>query len=85
MRRCFMYDDEYSDCTSIKARLNQLFIFGKTLDCSQWKRDSVNCYKWTDEHDCDAAVCILSILLLKLKIFLYKHSLKGNVPRCFDP
>ncbi|XP_050304988.1 UPF0545 protein C22orf39 homolog [Anthonomus grandis grandis] len=48
IRKCAVYDEEYKDCTSIRARLNQLFIFGKTLDCGQWKRDSINCYKWLE-------------------------------------
>ncbi|XP_057667099.1 UPF0545 protein C22orf39 homolog [Diorhabda carinulata] len=55
IRRCFIYDEEYSDCTSLRARFNQYFIFGKTLDCSQWKRDSVNCYKWENNKDINAA------------------------------
>ncbi|XP_023030129.1 synaptic plasticity regulator PANTS [Leptinotarsa decemlineata] len=55
IRRCAVYDDEYSDCTSFKARFNQYFIFGKTLDCTQWKKDSINCYKWKDNQDLKAA------------------------------
>ncbi|CAH1154027.1 unnamed protein product [Phaedon cochleariae] len=55
IRRCTYYDEEYSDCTSYRARFNQYFIFGKTLDCSQWKKDSVNCYKWKDTEDVKAA------------------------------
>ncbi|XP_018561454.1 UPF0545 protein C22orf39 homolog [Anoplophora glabripennis] len=55
IRRCTVYDEEYSDCTSIRARFNQYFIYGKTLDCSQWKKDSLNCYKWTENYDIKAA------------------------------
>ncbi|XP_066146253.1 synaptic plasticity regulator PANTS [Euwallacea fornicatus] len=55
IRDCLVYDEEYRDCTSIKARFNQLFIFGKTLDCSQWKQASLNCYKWVDNKDVKAA------------------------------
>ncbi|KAJ8940631.1 hypothetical protein NQ318_020688 [Aromia moschata] len=54
IRRCTVYDDEYSECTSIKGRFNQYFIFGKSLDCSQWKKDSLNCYKWVEENDVNA-------------------------------
>ncbi|KAF7276135.1 synaptic plasticity regulator PANTS [Rhynchophorus ferrugineus] len=55
IRQCARYDEEYSECTSFKVRFHQLFIFGKTLDCSQWKKDSVNCYKWVDDKDVRAA------------------------------
>ncbi|XP_028129903.1 UPF0545 protein C22orf39 homolog [Diabrotica virgifera virgifera] len=55
IRKCFIYDEEYSDCTSLKARFNQYFIFGKSIDCSQWKRDSINCYKWENDKDVNAA------------------------------
>ncbi|KAJ8918878.1 hypothetical protein NQ315_011170 [Exocentrus adspersus] len=55
IRRCTVYDEEYKDCTSMKARFNQYFIFGETLDCSQWKKDSINCYKWIENGDVKAA------------------------------
>ncbi|XP_018318817.1 UPF0545 protein C22orf39 homolog isoform X2 [Agrilus planipennis] len=48
IRDCDIYSDEYSDCTSIKARFHQYFVFGTTLDCSQWKRDCDNCWKWKE-------------------------------------
>ncbi|CAH0555346.1 unnamed protein product [Brassicogethes aeneus] len=51
IRKCSLYDDEYSDCTSIKGRFNQYFIFGDPLDCTQWKIDSKNCYKYVDNND----------------------------------
>ncbi|XP_066995567.2 synaptic plasticity regulator PANTS [Anabrus simplex] len=43
IRPCEMYNEEYKDCTSIKARFHQYFIFGEILDCSQWKKDYNNC------------------------------------------
>ncbi|XP_072761850.1 synaptic plasticity regulator PANTS [Anoplolepis gracilipes] len=46
VRPCMIYKAEYDDCSSIRARFNQYFIFGETLDCSQWKADYVNCYEW---------------------------------------
>ncbi|CAH1100485.1 unnamed protein product [Psylliodes chrysocephalus] len=55
IRRCFIYDEEYSDCTSIRARFHQYFVHGKSIDCSQWKKDSVNCYKWEERQDVKAA------------------------------
>ncbi|CAH1976351.1 unnamed protein product [Acanthoscelides obtectus] len=55
IRPCRVYDAEYSDCTSFAARFNQYFIYGKTLDCSQWKKDSISCHKWIDNEDAEAA------------------------------
>jgi len=46
LRPCVIYKDEYDDCTSIRARFNQYFIFGQTLKCDQWKTDYHNCYQW---------------------------------------
>ena len=51
-----MYKEEYSECTSIKARFHQYFIFGKSVDCSQWKRDFENCVLWRDNHNSNALV-----------------------------
>lgn len=50
-----MYDEEYDDCRSIKARFHQYFIFGKELDCEQWKTDYNNCIKYTKNNDLQAA------------------------------
>ncbi|KAF2894098.1 hypothetical protein ILUMI_12073 [Ignelater luminosus] len=49
------YLDEYKDCRSIAARLHQLFVYGETIDCSQWRRDYDNCRKWQDTKDMQAA------------------------------
>ncbi|XP_020282872.1 UPF0545 protein C22orf39 homolog [Pseudomyrmex gracilis] len=46
IRPCLVYKDEYDDCTSLRARFNQYFIFGETLDCNQWNTDYRNCYQW---------------------------------------
>ncbi|KYN04986.1 PREDICTED: UPF0545 protein C22orf39 homolog [Cyphomyrmex costatus] len=54
IRPCMMYKDEYDDCTSIKARFHQYFIFGKTVDCDQWKIDYRNCYQW-EKHKSEEA------------------------------
>ncbi|KAL1497593.1 hypothetical protein ABEB36_008526 [Hypothenemus hampei] len=77
IKQCFVYDEEYNDCTSIKARFNQLFIFGKTIDCGQWKRDSINCYKWRDNKDVQAAVSLCKILCNR-KLY-YKYILQKAV------
>jgi hypothetical protein len=58
VRPCEMYKEEYSECTSVKARFHQYFIFGKSVDCSQWKRDFENCVRWRDNHNSNALVKI---------------------------
>lgn len=68
IRPCDDYEDEYNECKTIKARFHQLFIFGESLDCNQWKRDSDNCNKWKESKDLKAAVstAIRSILFWSL-------------------
>lgn len=56
IRPCEMYNEEYNDCTSIKARFHQYFIYGETIDCSQWKRDFNSCVRWRDEQNSNALV-----------------------------
>jgi len=51
-----VYKDEYDDCTSIKARFHQYFIFGETLDCNQWNVDYHNCYQWQKHKSEEAYV-----------------------------
>ncbi|XP_076280778.1 synaptic plasticity regulator PANTS [Lasioglossum baleicum] len=46
IRPCEIYNEEHSDCKSIAARFHQYFVFGKSIDCSQWKTDYQNCYRW---------------------------------------
>ncbi|XP_032686579.1 UPF0545 protein C22orf39 homolog [Odontomachus brunneus] len=46
VRPCMIYKAEYDDCTSIKARFDQYFVFGEPIDCTQWKTDYLNCYQW---------------------------------------
>ncbi|XP_059480059.1 UPF0545 protein C22orf39 homolog [Neocloeon triangulifer] len=45
IRPCDQYIDEFKECTSIKGRFHQHFIFGEPLDCSQWKKDYNTCLK----------------------------------------
>ncbi|XP_052872186.1 UPF0545 protein C22orf39 homolog [Anopheles cruzii] len=46
IRPCYLYNEEYDDCTSIKARFHQYFIHGESIDCNQWKRDYANCTRF---------------------------------------
>lgn len=51
-----MYKEEYSECTSIRGRFQQYFVYGQSIDCSQWRRDLDNCEKWMNNKDTNAAV-----------------------------
>ncbi|XP_065078172.1 synaptic plasticity regulator PANTS [Ochlerotatus camptorhynchus] len=46
IRPCYLYNEEYDDCTGIRARFHQYFIHGDSIDCNQWKRDFDNCVKF---------------------------------------
>ncbi|XP_017460672.1 PREDICTED: UPF0545 protein C22orf39 homolog [Rhagoletis zephyria] len=53
IRPCEVYNDEYDDCTSIKARFHQYFIHGESIDCSQWKTDYNNCERYMKSNGND--------------------------------
>ncbi|ALC42164.1 CG15908 [Drosophila busckii] len=55
IRSCHLYKDEYDDCTSFKARFNQYFIFGKSIDCSSWLTDFRNCERYEQSQGKDVA------------------------------
>lgn len=52
-RPCHWYKDEYKECTKLRSRLNQYFIFGHSIDCQQWDIDYKNCmnYRLTKNID----------------------------------
>ncbi|XP_059620744.1 UPF0545 protein C22orf39 homolog [Phlebotomus argentipes] len=54
-RPCFLYKHEFSDCKSYKARFNQYFIYGESIDCSQWGKDYEDCLKYEEKDDLAAA------------------------------
>ncbi|CAK1545195.1 unnamed protein product [Leptosia nina] len=59
IRDCEVYSDEYDECTSIRARFHQYFIYGESLDCNQWKRDYDNCCKWVENKDVKAGEALI--------------------------
>ncbi|XP_064460907.1 synaptic plasticity regulator PANTS-like [Ornithodoros turicata] len=59
VRPCEWYVEEYADCKSIKARFHQYFIFGHTIDCSQWKTDYDNCMLWRKSSDIEALKSVI--------------------------
>ncbi|KAG8223882.1 hypothetical protein J437_LFUL004718 [Ladona fulva] len=54
VRPCLVYQEEYSDCKSIRGRFHQYFIHGETIDCNQWLRDSENCKRWEESKNLSA-------------------------------
>ncbi|CAB3255288.1 unnamed protein product [Arctia plantaginis] len=60
IRECDLYYDEYKECTSLKGRFQQYFIYGETLDCNQWKKDYDNCCKWESSKDLKAADALIT-------------------------
>ncbi|CAK9820441.1 UPF0545 protein C22orf39 homolog [Anthophora plagiata] len=54
IRPCLIYKEEYRDCKSIRARFHQYFVFGKTIDCNQWKTDYNNCQQWNNKKSKEA-------------------------------
>ncbi|CAG2162818.1 unnamed protein product [Oppiella nova] len=46
VRPCERYGQQYKDCKSMRARVHQYFIFGHSIDCSQWSQDYENCLKF---------------------------------------
>jgi len=68
-----MYNNEYSECTSISSRLHQMFVHGSTVDCNHWHEDYINCLKWKKDKNIQAAVIIFKNIIsymLILKIIL---------------
>jgi hypothetical protein len=59
IRPCHMYKEEYDDCTSIKGRFHQYFIFGQSADCSQWKVDYDNCVRFDSGNDKKSGVDLI--------------------------
>ncbi|CAE1328146.1 unnamed protein product [Acanthosepion pharaonis] len=59
LRPCEIYHDEYKECTSTKGRFQQYYVFGNYLDCSKWKQDSENCFKFRETRSVDVLQKIL--------------------------
>lgn len=51
-----MYEDEFGDCTSIRGRFQQYFVFGEFEDCNPWKHDYTSCVRWKHDRDKEAVV-----------------------------
>lgn len=51
--------EEYRDCRSIKARFQQYFVHGDSLDCSSWEHDFEDCIKFEEKGDLKAATNVI--------------------------
>lgn len=51
----FISLEEYRDCRSIKARFQQYFVHGDSLDCSSWEHDFEDCVRFEEKGDEKAA------------------------------
>lgn len=71
VRPCEINKEEYSECTSIKARFHQYFIFGKSVDCLQWKRDFENCVQWRDNHNPNALVNKSQFICIRSQSYMF--------------
>ncbi|KAK2576254.1 hypothetical protein KPH14_005620 [Odynerus spinipes] len=59
IRPCWIYRDEYDECTCWKGRFHQYFIFGHQIECSAWKEDYENCKIWEENRSEDAYNAII--------------------------
>ncbi|XP_025201549.1 UPF0545 protein C22orf39 homolog [Melanaphis sacchari] len=60
IRPCEIYNNEYSECTSISSRLHQMFVHGSTIDCNYWHEDYTNCLKWKNYKNIQAAETLVN-------------------------
>lgn len=62
---CRDYKSDYKECTSIKGRLNQYFIYGQTLDCQHLKDAFQSCERYVKTKDEEAKDYLVSYELAK--------------------
>lgn len=73
LRDCSVYRGEFKECKSIRGRFNQYFIYGESLDCSQWKEDFNNCQKWNWFSNKEAAASVIESELKRQAARLKPH------------
>ncbi|XP_068234523.1 synaptic plasticity regulator PANTS [Palaemon carinicauda] len=73
VKPCERYKEEYSECTSIKAKFHQYFINGETEDCSQWKKDYNSCLDFRNKRDLEALDNVITSERLRRKKRLEGH------------
>ncbi|KFM71920.1 hypothetical protein X975_00426, partial [Stegodyphus mimosarum] len=59
VRPCEWYKEEFKDCRSIRARMHQYFVYGESIDCSQWKTDYQNCMLFRNKKDIKALQSVI--------------------------
>ncbi|XP_055928403.1 uncharacterized protein LOC129959545 isoform X2 [Argiope bruennichi] len=79
VRPCEWYKEEYKDCKSIKARFHQYFVYGDTVDCTQWKNDYMNCMHFRKKHDLESLENYSSVLIgVLVTVWIGETPLEGN-------
>lgn len=69
-----MYKYEHKECTRWRSRFQQYYIYGETLDCSQWKEAYNNCQKYSWFKNKDAA-----LELIKSDMRRYDERMKAHL------
>ncbi|XP_008195989.2 synaptic plasticity regulator PANTS [Tribolium castaneum] len=85
IRPCPVYEEEYKECSSLRGRFHQYFIFGETLDCISWKRDYDNCCRWRENKDVKSAKEIIENEKRRRKDRLVPHFSNDVWPRRTSP
>lgn len=67
-RPCEWYKDEYKECKKILSRLHQYFIFGKSIDCSQWNTDYQNCMDYRSKKSVDSLQRVIDSEMKRVRI-----------------
>ena len=67
-RPCSWYNDEYKECYSLHGRLHQYFIFGRTIDCTQWKTDYGDCMHYRSTKNLESLQRVVDSELRRVKL-----------------
>ncbi|KAF0311314.1 UPF0545 protein C22orf39 [Amphibalanus amphitrite] len=59
VRSCEQFEAELKECRRPKGRFHQYFIHGELADCSQWREDVANCYRWRRKADPEAMAALV--------------------------
>ena len=59
VRACEQFEAELKECRRPKGRFHQYFIHGQLADCSQWREDVANCYRWRRKADPEAMAALV--------------------------
>lgn len=69
VRPCERYREMYKDCSSIRSRIQQYYVFGDLTDCSQHTNNYDNCNKYRKTKNPD----LLQPIIAWEENFIYKR------------